>query len=70
MAQGRILSDDQKKCANRYDEVIAKLNVTTKVIQKASNKIAVETEEEEEQEQDGKKQQEFNKLKELFGIQV
>ena len=69
MAQGRILSDDQKKCANRYDEVIAKLNITTEIIQ-AFNKIAVETEEEEEQEQDGKKQQEFNKLKELFGIQV
>ena len=68
MAQGIILSNEQQQAANRYNEVVAKLNITSEFIK--AFKIGIETEEEEEQEQDEKKQQEFNKLRELFGIQV
>ena len=73
MAKGRTLSDEQQQAANRYNEVVANLDLTREFIQ-AFEKIGIETNKEEKkrkkQEQDEKKQQEFYKLKELFWIQV
>ena len=73
MAKGRTLSDEQQQAANRYNEVVANLDLTREFIT-AFEKIGIETSKEEKkrkkQEVDERKQQDLSKLKELFSIQV